>query len=81
MSQRELKSLLSTLLPYVNGKKQGIALFTVVLFLGLSHGAFDAPHLHAEPAPMEPTVAVMLAASGTNINMSQTQPIYITVGP
>ena len=79
MSKRELNSLLATLLPYV-GKKQGIALVMGVLLLGLSHGAFDALHLHVETAPMEPTAAVMVAASGTNIDMSQTQPIYLTVG-
>lgn len=81
MSKRELNSLLATLLPYVNGKKQGTALFTVILLLALSHADFDAPHLHVEPAPLEPTVAVMLGATGTNINMAQVQPISVTVGP
>jgi len=45
MSKRELMSLLSNLLPYVNGQKKATAL-TVVLLLSLSHGAFAAPHLH-----------------------------------
>jgi hypothetical protein len=68
MSKRELKSLLSDLMPYVNGQQQGTALFTVVLLLALSHGAFDAPHAHVESAPVEPTTATLLvsnAASGT----------------
>jgi hypothetical protein len=81
MSKRELNSLLATLLPYVHGTKQGTALFTVVLLLALSHGAFDAPHVHVEPAPTEPTVTVMVAASGTNINMAQVRPISVSVGP
>src|ERR1700680_3390381 len=45
MSKRELMSLLSNLLPYVNGQKKATAL-TVVLLLLLSHRAFAAPHLH-----------------------------------
>jgi hypothetical protein len=65
MSQRELKSLLSPLLPYVHGQKQATALFTVGLLLGLSHADFDAPHLHVEPAPIEPTATVMVAATNT----------------
>ena len=81
VSKRELNSLLATLLPYVHGKKQGIALFTAVLLLGLSHGPSDAPHVHVESVSEEPTVAVMLGASGSNINMSPVQPINVTVGP
>jgi hypothetical protein len=71
MSKRELKalkSLLSGLLPYIQGKKQATALFTVMLLLALSHGAFDAPHVHVESAPVEePIASVMVsnAASGT----------------
>ena len=43
--KRELRSLLSRFLPYINGRKREIALFTVVLKLGLSQGAFDASHI------------------------------------
>jgi hypothetical protein len=81
VSKRELSSLLSQLLPYINGEKQVTALLTVVLLMGLSHADFDAPHLHVDPAPMEPTATVMVAASGTNINVSQVQPIGVTIGP
>jgi len=69
MSKRELNSLLATLLPYVRGEKQATALFTVVLLLGLSHGAFDAPHLHVEPVPLEPTATLMVAATNTASGM------------
>ena len=79
MSQRELKSLLSTLLPYLH-EKQATTLFTVVLLLGL-HGTFDTPHVHVEPAPLVPTVMMMVAASGTNINMAQMRPSSVRLGP
>ena len=69
MSKRELNSLLATLLPYVHGEKQATALFTVVMLLGLSRGAFDAPHLHVETAPTEPTAMVMVAATNTASGM------------
>ena len=68
MSKRELKSLLPRLLPYVSGRKQETALFTIALLLALSHGAFDAPHVHVESAPVETqtaTVMVSNAASGS----------------
>jgi hypothetical protein len=61
-------SLLSDCLPYVNGK-QVTALFTVVLLLALSHGKFDAPHLHVEPAPMEPIATLSVAATNTASGM------------
>ena len=53
MSKREIRDLLSRLLPYVNGQKQATALFTVILLLvlfGMTHAEFDAPHLHVESA-------------------------------
>jgi len=53
------------LLPYVNGQKQVTALFAVVLVLGMTHAEFDAPHLHVEPAPVQPTTVVTMAASST----------------
>jgi hypothetical protein len=86
MSKRELNSLLATLLPYIHGKKQRTALFTVVLMLGMLglHGPSDALHVHVEsPVPEGPTVAVRLGASGTNININMTpvQPINVSVGP
>jgi hypothetical protein len=64
MSKRQLREL-SRLLPYINGQKQATALFTVVLLLGMTHAEFDAPHLHTEAAPIQPTTAVMIAATGT----------------
>ena len=66
MSKREIRSLLSRLLPYVKGEKQAAALFAVALLLvlGLAQGDFDAPHLHVEPAPIE-TATVMVAATNT----------------
>ena len=58
MSKRELRSLLSGLLPYVKGKKQATAL-TVVLLISLSHGAFGAPpHLHVFPPVSSHTLTV-----------------------
>jgi hypothetical protein len=69
VSKRELRSLLATLLPHVHGEKQATALFTVVLLLGVSHRTFDAPHLHVETAPMEPTATVMVAATNTASGM------------
>jgi hypothetical protein len=69
MSKAELRDLLLCLLPYVNGQKQATALFAVVLLLvllGKTHAfEFDAPHLHVEPAPVQPTTISMIAASGT----------------
>ena len=72
MAKHELKSLLSRLLPYVTGKKQTTALFTIVMLLALSHGAFDAPHLHVEPAPIEPSVNVAWMASGNTTSATVT---------
>jgi hypothetical protein len=62
MSKRELNSFVALVLPY--GEKQAIALLMAGL-LGFSHGAFDAPHLHVEPAPMETAATVMVAATNT----------------
>ena len=52
-------------------RKQRLSIYERTL--GLSHGAFDAPHPHVEPAPMEPTVTVALTASGN----STTRPTLI----
>jgi hypothetical protein len=64
MLKRQLREL-SRLLPYISGQQQATALFTVVLLLGMTHAEFDAPHLHTEPAPIQPTTVVMIAATGT----------------
>jgi hypothetical protein len=56
MSRRELRAWLSRLMPYVKGKTQKFALFAVLLILGAAN-PFDAPHLHVEPAPIEPSVS------------------------
>ncbi len=56
MSKREILEMLSRLLPYVAGREQITALFTVVLLL-LMHANFDAPHIHIEPAPDAPASA------------------------
>ena len=53
------------LLPYVKGQEQATALFAVVLLLGTTHAEFDGPHLHVEPAPIQPTTIVTIAATGT----------------
>lgn len=75
-------SLFSDLLPYVHGKKQATALFTVMLLLALSHrafdvprGAFDAPHAHVESVSVVPTTMNLLVASGTPITRSFHLPI------
>jgi hypothetical protein len=69
VSKREIRELLSSLMPYVNGQKQATALFTVALLLlmfGKTHAfEFDAPHLHIESAPVQTTTMSMIAASGT----------------
>lgn len=68
MAKHELKSLLSRLLPYVTGKMQTTALFTILMLLALSHAEFDAPHVHVESVPVDvPIASVMMsnAASGT----------------
>jgi hypothetical protein len=67
MSKRELREMLLRLLPYV-GQKQATALFAVVLLLG-THAAFDAPHLHIEPTPIQPTTVVAIAATNTASGM------------
>jgi hypothetical protein len=64
MSKRELRSLLSKLLPYLSGRKQQTALFAVVLLIALSPSVADSPHLHVDPAPIEITVNVPMSASG-----------------
>jgi hypothetical protein len=64
MLKRLLREL-SRLLPYINGQRRGAALFTVVLLLGMTHAQFGVPHLHSEPAPIQPTtVVVMIAVMG-----------------
>jgi hypothetical protein len=65
MSKCEIRELLLRLLPYVNGRKQPTALFAVVLLLGMTHVEFDAPHLHIEPAIIQPTTVVTIAATST----------------
>ena len=68
MSKRELEEMLLRLLPYVNGRKQATALFTVALLLAMTRtefDAFDAPHLHTEAVTTQPTTISMIAASGT----------------
>jgi hypothetical protein len=64
MSKRELREMLVRLLPYVKGKKQKTALFVVALLLLTTH-TFDAPHLHIESAPIQPTTIVTIAAMAT----------------
>lgn len=74
MSKRDLRALLSQLLPYVNGQKQVTALFTIALLLAMTHAEFDGPHLHIEPTPIQPTTISMIAASGggpTGMTISQ----------
>jgi hypothetical protein len=83
MSKRELRDLLLRLLPYVNGQKQATALFAVVLLLGMTHAEFDAPHLHLEPAPIEPTTVVTVAtntASGMMTYDSLPQTADVPIG-
>jgi hypothetical protein len=65
MSKAELREMLLRLLPYVNGQKQATALFAIVLLLGMTHAEFDGPHLHIEPAPIQPTTMATMAATGT----------------
>jgi hypothetical protein len=68
MSRREFRELLLRLLPYVSGQKQVTALFTVVLLLVLPEmtpAEFDAPHLHVEPAPIQPTFVTMGGYNGS----------------
>jgi hypothetical protein len=67
MSKQQLRDFLSDLLPYVGGRKQRLALFTVALLLALSpFHAFDSPHLHVDDAPTGPTVNVRIFASGNS---------------
>jgi hypothetical protein len=68
MSKCELREMLLRLLPYV-GQKQATALFAVVLLLGMAHAEFDAPHVHIEPTPIQPTTVVTLAATNTASGM------------
>ena len=68
MSKREIRELLLRFLPYVKGQKQATALFAVVLLLGMTHAEFDAPHLHIEPAPIQPTT-ITVAATNTASGM------------
>jgi hypothetical protein len=69
MSKCELRDMLLRLLPYVNGQKQGTALFAVVLLLAMTHAQFDVPHLHIEPAPIQPITVVAIAATNTASGM------------
>lgn len=57
------------LLPYVKGEKQATALFAVVLMLGMTHAEFDAPHLHIEPVPFQPTTIAAVASTNTASGM------------
>jgi hypothetical protein len=65
MSKRECRELLFRLLPYVNGRKQVTALCVVVLMIGMTRTDFDAPHVHVEPAPVQPTTVVAMAATAS----------------
>jgi hypothetical protein len=66
MSKRERRAMVSNLLPYLKGAKQKLALFTVVLILGLSPFEYDSVHLHVESEPIVPTTTVQWAASGNS---------------
>ncbi len=68
MSKREQRKvqMLSRLLPYVTGRKQMTALFTVALLLVMTHTKIDIPHIHTEPAPVTMiSVIVESSTSGT----------------
>jgi hypothetical protein len=80
MSKRELRELLLRLLLYVKGQKQATALFTVILLLGMTHAEFDAPHMHIEPVPIQPTTVSMIAATGT-ASVSMISPYLNFNGP
>jgi hypothetical protein len=56
--------MLVRLLPYVKGQKQATSLFAFILLLGMTR-TFDAPHLHIESAPVQPTMIVTMAATST----------------
>jgi hypothetical protein len=73
MSKGEIRDLLSSLLPYIEGQKQATALFTIVLMLKMTHAEFDIPHLHVEPISIQPTTISMIAASGAT-------PTSMTIG-
>lgn len=64
MPKRQIRELLSRLLPYTSGFKQRLALFTLMLLLAMTPVEFDSVHVHVEPEPIVATVAVSWAATG-----------------
>ncbi len=73
MSKRQIRELLSKLLPHLKSAKQRLALFTLLLLLVITPVKFDSVHLHVESEPIAPSVTVSSAATG---NVSATVRSY-----